>query len=52
MAKGVLALCEACGRGYAARLDGDRIILPTRDGCCACGGSEFEIGTEGTERVS
>lgn len=49
MAQAVLALCEACGKGYAARLVGDRLVLPTSDGCCACGGREFQIGTEGAE---
>lgn len=47
MAVRILALCEACGKGYSARLVNEQIILPTNDGCCECGEQGFEVCTTG-----
>ena len=46
MSTPIMACCVDCQNPYSARLvDGD-IILPTNDGCCECGASDFEIVTQ------
>jgi ribosomal protein L37E len=38
----VLVRCESCGRPYAARTDGERLLLPTEEGSCLrCGRESF-----------
>lgn len=41
VAKRVVAVCEACGQGYAARKVEDEIVVATNDGRCACGNEGF-----------
>lgn len=38
-----MAVCRECGTPYGAKRKLDEIILPTDDGRCRCGGSEFDV---------
>lgn len=48
MAERILSVCESCGKAYAARQVENQLVVPTDDGRCSCGESQFDVPVDAT----